>query len=168
MRRYLLDTTLLAGYLQGKLQAVALITPWLDAHEASTSILVYGEISEYLMGCPDFAFRDGQLRKLLQEVTPFFLSYAILRRYASIRRQLRPPRGSGLVGDIDTLIAATALESDLIVVTTDSDYTRVPDLNVMLLDRQSLSPRLPNNNPGKWQIAVSTRSYEVGNDPQGV
>lgn len=127
VRRYLLDTTPLTGYLQGRPQAVALIGPWLDAHEASTSILVYGEVSEYLMGRSDFTSRDDQLRQLLQEITPFFLSYAVLRRYALIRRQLRPPHGSGLVGDVDTLIA-------------DSDYSRIPDLSVMLLDRRTLAP----------------------------
>lgn len=35
---------------------------------------------------------------------------------------------SGLIGDIDTLIAATALEHGLILVTTDSDFGRVPGL----------------------------------------
>lgn len=46
-------------------------------------------------------------------------TYAILERYADLRRQLRPPYGPGLIGDIDTLIAATALEHDLTLVTTD-------------------------------------------------
>lgn len=140
MRRYLLDTTPLAGYLQGRPGAVTLVDPWLERHEAATSILIYGEIAEYLLGRQDFPRRDAELRRLLQSITPFFLSYATLRRYASIRRQLRPPHGPGLIGDIDTLIAATALERGLTVVTTDSDYTRVPDLDVMLLDRRTLSP----------------------------
>jgi predicted nucleic acid-binding protein len=117
-----------------------LIEPWLEAHEAATSILVYGEIVEYLLGRPQFEMRDAQLRRLLREVTPFFLSYSILRRYATIRRQIRPPYGPGLIGDVDVQIAATALERGLTVVTTDTDYTRVPDLSVLLLDRQSLEP----------------------------
>ena len=140
MRRYLLDTTPLSSYLQGQSDAIALIDPWLNQHEAATSILVYGEICEYLMARPGFAARDAQLRRLLQEITPFFLSYSILRRYATIRRQLRPPHGSGLIGDVDVLIAATALEKGLTVVTTDADYARVPGLSVMLLDRRTLAP----------------------------
>lgn len=140
MRRYLLDTTILAGYLHGRPGAINLVDPWLHRREAATSILVYGEITEYLMGRQDFATRDAQLRRLLQEITPFFLSYATLRRYADIRRQLRPPYGPGLIGDIDTLIAATALERGLTVVTTDTDYTRVADVKTLLLDRQALTP----------------------------
>ncbi len=69
----------------------------------------------------------------LREVYPYFLTYAILDRYAGIRRQLRPPHVPGLIGDIDTLIAATALERGLTVVTTDGDFERVPQLKVMLI-----------------------------------
>jgi predicted nucleic acid-binding protein len=81
------------------------------------------------------------LRTLLQAVYPYFLTYPILARYAEIRRQLRP--ANRLIGDIDTLIAATALERDLTVVTIDGDYQRVPGLKVMLLTRDDLlQPRL--------------------------
>ena len=66
------------------------------------------------------------------------LSYLVLERYAQLRRTLRPPHGPGLIGDIDTLIAATALVYDLTIVTTDSDYTRVPELQLMLLPRDLL------------------------------
>lgn len=139
MRRYLLDTTPLAAYLHGAPQAVTLIDAWLDAGEAATSILTYGEVIEYLLGKPDFRHRKEQLRQLLGAIPPFFLTYHILERYASIRRSLRKPHGPGLIGDIDTLVAATALEANLTLVTTDQDYERVPDLFVMLLDRVSLA-----------------------------
>lgn len=70
MRRFLLDTTPLAGFLQGRPDAVALVDPWLVRREVATSILVYGEIAEYLMGKPDFARRDAQIRSLLREIMP--------------------------------------------------------------------------------------------------
>jgi len=73
LRRYLLDTAPLAAYLIGRPPAVALIGPWLDSHEAATSILVYGEVIEYLMGRSRFPDRQTQLRQLLREVTPLFL-----------------------------------------------------------------------------------------------
>lgn len=38
-----------------------------------------------------------------------------------------------MIGDIDTLIAATALERNLTVVTADADFQRIPGLNVMIL-----------------------------------
>ena len=51
--------------------------------------------------------------------------------YADIRRALRPPQGPGLIGDIDTLIAATALERNLALVTTNGHFAGVPNLQVM-------------------------------------
>lgn len=140
MRRYLLDTTPLAGFLLGREGIVDLVEPWLDRREVATSILVYGEISEYLLGRKDFETRDAQLRRLLQDITPYFLTYAALRQYAAIRRQMRSPHGPGLIGDVNTLIAATALDRDLTIVTTDADFTRVPTLSVTLLDRRTLEP----------------------------
>jgi predicted nucleic acid-binding protein len=82
--------------------------------------------------------RQSQLRTLLGEVYPYFLTYPILERYADIRRSLRKPHGKGLIGDIDTLIAATAIERNLTVVTIDTDFQRVPDLKVILLSPSSM------------------------------
>lgn len=134
----MLDTAPLTSYLLGRPGAVALIEPWIEARQAATSFVVYGEIHEYLMGRSDFVAMDSQLRKLLQVVVPFLPTYASLQRYASLRRQLRPPHGPGMIGDIDTLIAATALERGVTVVTTDRDYERVPSLEVMVLSREAL------------------------------
>lgn len=139
MRRYLLDTTPLAAYLQGREAAVSLITPWIDRHEVATSILVYAEVVEHLRRLPDFPDQQHQLRRLLREIYPFFLTYSIMERYADIRLALRKPYGSGLIGDIDTLIAATARERRLTVVTTDRDFLRVPELSTLLLDRSTLA-----------------------------
>jgi predicted nucleic acid-binding protein len=137
MRRYLLDSPILTGYLKGR-NVVTLVEPWVDHNLAATSLLVYGEISEYNQSFPDFARRQTELRALLQQVYPYGLSYLILERYGALRRILRPPHGPGLIGDIDTLIAATALAYDLTLVTTDSDFTRVPQLHLMLLPRDML------------------------------
>jgi predicted nucleic acid-binding protein len=130
MRRYLPDTGPLGAYLQGREPAVDLIVPWIRRGEAATSILVYGEIIEYIKSLHDYPTKYMGLRGLLGAIYPYFLTYSILEREARIRRALRPPHGPGLIGDIDTLIAATALERNPTVVTTDSDYKRVPGLKV--------------------------------------
>jgi predicted nucleic acid-binding protein len=130
MKRYLLDTSLVAAYLQNRKAAVELITPWIRKQEAATSILVYAEVTEYIKGHSDFPKRASDLRGLLRTIYPYFLTYSILERYADIRRSLRPPRGKGIIGDVDTLIAATALERNLTIVTTDGDFERVPKLKV--------------------------------------
>jgi len=133
MKLYILDSTPLAAYLQGRKAVVDLVTPWIIRREVATSILVYAEVTEYIKGLSDFARRHNDLRRLLTEIYPYFLTYSILDRYADLRRLLRSPYGPGLIGDIDTLIAATALERNLTVVTADKDFERIPGLQVNLI-----------------------------------
>lgn len=138
MKKYLLDTTPLAALLQGRVVAVSLLKPLLAADELATSMLVYGEVMEYLQGFLDVFTRQSELKLLLRDILPYNLTYPILTRYATLRRSMRRPHGVGLIGDVDTLIAATALEYNLTLITADSDYERVPGLSVMKIDRDSL------------------------------
>jgi predicted nucleic acid-binding protein len=128
----------LAALLLARPAAVDLISPWLNHHEMATIILAYAEVVEYSKDFSGAKRRQSQLRTLLGEVYPYFLTYPILERYTDIRRSLRRPQGKGLIGDIDTLIAATALERNLTVVTIASDFQRVPNLKVILLSPSSM------------------------------
>lgn len=85
---------------------------------------------EYLRAFPDARARQHQLIELMQEIRPLQVTFSIMARYADLRRSLRQPYGPGLIGDIDTILAATALHRRLTVVTTDSDFDRVPGLDV--------------------------------------
>src|ERR1051326_1784298 len=128
MKRYLLDTSLVAAFLHGRPAILALLEPLVKDGQAGTSILVYGEVIEYLKGLPTFQEYKVRLQKLLElnQITAYPLTYPILERYADIRRTLRPQHKD--IGDIDTLIAATALEENLTILTIDRDYERVPEL----------------------------------------
>ncbi len=139
MKRYLIDSTLLTAALFNRPAAAEILTPLVRRREAATSVLVYGEIVEYLKGRSDLERRHAELRELLDEIKPYFLTFRVLERYADLRRQMR--RGVGVIGDVDTLIAATALERHLTVMTTDTDFERVPELRVMLVPRERLRAR---------------------------
>ena len=134
MKRYLLDTSLVAAFLHGRPHILALIEPLVKKRQAGTSILVYGEVMEYLKGLPTFLEYKARLQQLfaLNQITPYPLTYPILERYADIRFTLRPLHQD--IGDIDALIAATALEEDLILLTIDHDYERVPGLTYKLVN----------------------------------
>lgn len=140
MTPYLLDTTPLAALLNNRPAAVALLGAWLAAGELAISVLVYGEVVESFLGRADFQRRHTALHALMALMEPYAPDFGTMQRYAGLRRQLRPPHGPGLIGDIDTIIAATALEHDLTLVTTDGDFTRVPSLRLMLLDRRTFQP----------------------------
>jgi hypothetical protein len=84
MKRYLLDTAPMAVYLQKKEPAVSLIRPLIEKHEVATSIVVYAEVTEYISSHPKFPQSHYELRQLLREIYPYFLTYPILDRYADI------------------------------------------------------------------------------------
>jgi tRNA(fMet)-specific endonuclease VapC len=134
MKRYLLDTSLVAAFLHGRKHIIELIDLWVRKQEVGTSILVYGEVTEYLKGLADYSRYQARLLKLftLEQITPYPLTYPILERYADIRRTLRPLHQD--IGDIDTLIAATAIEHNLTIVTIDRDFERVPHLKMKLVN----------------------------------
>jgi predicted nucleic acid-binding protein len=133
MKKYLLDTSVIAGYLLARQKAIQLVSPLLEKEEAATSVVVYGEVVEYVQGYASFSDYRENLQALLEQVYPYPLTYPILERYADLRRRLRSPYGKGLIGDMDTLIAATALEHDLTIVTIDRDFDRVPNLKRQLV-----------------------------------
>ncbi len=137
MRRYLLDTNILGAYLRGKQGVVDLIREWINNGEAATSVIVYGEIIEYFKSFSEYPRYRKALRTLLRKVYSYGLNYDLLERYADMRCAMRI-RGTGLIGDMDALIAVTALHYKLTMVTTDSDFKRVPNLSLMLLPVQIL------------------------------
>jgi predicted nucleic acid-binding protein len=136
MRAYLLDTGVMAAYLLGRPRFVRLLSSFMGDDQSAMSIICYGEIYEYLQSRGDFAVAHNQLMELfnLGAIYLYNLDLAIMVRYAQIRRTLR--RGSGLIGDADTLIAATAMEHDLTLVTLDGDFQRVPGLKLQVVPRQ--------------------------------
>lgn len=138
--RYLLDTGPLTAWLLGRSGALALIRPWIVLGEVATSVLVYGEVIEHLRRHPDGLRLQVALRKLLDVVVPLPLDLDTMDRYADLRLRMRSPYGPGLIGDIDTLIAATALKHNLAVVTTDGDFQRVPGLAVLQVARKTFVP----------------------------
>jgi hypothetical protein len=81
VRRFLLDTTPIAAYLNDRPAAVQLIRPWVEQREVATSILAYAEVVEYIKSFSDFELRHMQLRRLLRDIYPYFLTYSILERY---------------------------------------------------------------------------------------
>lgn len=72
MRRYLLDTGPLGAYLQGREPAVDLIVPWIRRGEAATSILVYGEIIEYIRSLQDYPTKYLGRRRAAGRNLPVF------------------------------------------------------------------------------------------------
>ena len=137
--RYLLDTGPLTAYLLGRPGAVMRFDALIRAGEMATSALVYGEASEYFQSFPTADTLQLALRGLLNtQVRRLYPTYAVGEQYATLRRTMRLLRTAtgqpiGLIGDMDTMIAATALVHHLTLITIDGDFTRVPGLRLQLL-----------------------------------
>jgi len=101
--------------------------PWPTGETEQASIVVYAEVTEYIKSHPKFPQRHFELRQLLREIYPYFLTYSILDRYADIRRSVRPPYGKGLIGDMDILIATTALERTLLFLQQTATLNESPN-----------------------------------------
>lgn len=76
MKRHLLDTSLVAAFLHGRPTTLALVEPFIRNGQAATSMLVYGEVIEYLKGLPTFLEYKVRLQKLfdLNQITPYPLT----------------------------------------------------------------------------------------------
>jgi predicted nucleic acid-binding protein len=96
-------------------------------------MLVYAEVMEYIRGSADFRARLRGFRSLLRDIQLIAVTREIADTYAVLRRSLRPPHRPGLIGDMDTMIAATALARRLTLETADSDFQRVPDPRLRLV-----------------------------------
>lgn len=134
MEKYLLDTSPLAALLLGRRRALETISPWITEREALTSIIVYGEVEEYIKQMPNYAVLHALLIRQLEWVKPLSITRRIMELYADIRMQMRPPYGTGVLPDSDSLLAATAIRYDITLVTHDErDFRRVPGLRTLLL-----------------------------------
>jgi tRNA(fMet)-specific endonuclease VapC len=134
VKRYLLDTSPLAAFLLGRRTALETISPWIARRQVSTSIMVYGEVVEYIRQMVNYPALHTILIRQLEEIKPLSITRTIMERYAEVRMRMRPPYGPGVLTDSDTLIAATAIKYDLVLVTHDErDFSRVPGLKTLLV-----------------------------------
>ena len=116
MTRYLLDADYVIGFLAGRDDAVKLIGALLP-QGSSLAAVTAAEVIEGVLGgrSPDSAQRAFD--DLVQSLVVFDMDLKVAYRVAEIRRQLRSSKKQVDQRALDILIAATAIEHDLILVT---------------------------------------------------
>lgn len=125
---YLLDTNILRYYLDNADEAVVLVTA-LIPDGISLSIITYIELYQGTLQTPDPNHAQERLAALLETIPIVPLSPAVARRCAHLREQLRREGKRVRQRALDLLIAATALEHDLTLVTRNrQDFSDLPDL----------------------------------------
>jgi predicted nucleic acid-binding protein len=124
---YLTDSTFVIDFFAGQPTAVTLMPSLLDAGLGS-SVVSYMELWEGVAANPDPRRAARQLRLFVAEVRVVPFSQRVARRAALLRVELRQLRRPLEQRALDILIAATALEHDLTLVTSDRDFDDMPEL----------------------------------------
>lgn len=125
---YLVDTDWVVSYLKGRPDAVKLLTS-LSAQGLSISLITYGEIYDGIYHGLDPRKHEQIFLQFLRDVDLHPLDVNIMRTFAHLRGQLRAV--GQIMGDFDLLIAATALNHNLTLVTGNlRHFQRVPGLSI--------------------------------------
>lgn len=131
---YLIDSDWLIDALSGNQRALSLLDH-LAPTEPAISVISMAEVCDGAHGAPDPAPALLRVREFLGTYEILPVSQAVAERFAAERAMLR--RQGMLIDDMDLLIAATALEHDLVLVTRNRrHFARVPRLR-LLESRQS-------------------------------
>jgi predicted nucleic acid-binding protein len=125
---YLVDTDQVASFLNGRSEAVQLLTE-IRSSGLFISIITYGEIYDGIYGSRDPQNREAAFERVLRRVEVLPLTRTIMKRFARVRGELRRT-GQGLP-DADLLIASTALVHGLTLVTRNlRHFERIPDVHI--------------------------------------
>jgi tRNA(fMet)-specific endonuclease VapC len=126
--RYTLDADWVINALAKKRRADSVLKE-LGSQVIGISIITLGELYEGPLGTAHPESNLAALREFLGLFSVIQVTEPIMERFARIRYHLR--RQGNLIPDLDLLIAATALELDLTVLTFDvGHFERIPDLKL--------------------------------------
>ena len=127
--RYLIDTNVCIDYLQGMPYVEPLLRSLSNdgKQRLLISLATYGELLAGIPYARDPHASQQGLDALLAGMRILPLSRPIVERFARLKAELA--HSKQLIGDVDTLIAATALHHGLTLVTRNRrHFERVPGL----------------------------------------
>ena len=125
---YQLDTDVSADLLAEYARTVQFVQP-IVADGLAISMITYGELLEGIYFGRDPGSAERDFRRWLRLVRVHPLNPRIMQRFARIRGEHR--RQGTLIPDPDSIIAATALNHDLTLVTRNRcQFDRVPGLKL--------------------------------------
>ena len=132
---FLIDTDWVIDYLAGVQTALAL----LDSRATdgiSISVITYMEVYQGVERSPNARRAGIQFDSFLEAVPVLSLSLAVARRCANVRNTLKQQGRRVSSRALDLIIAATAIEAGLTLLTRNvDDYKDIPGLQIAPLLR---------------------------------
>ncbi len=133
--QYLIDSDWVIDYLRDNYQAFSLLDR-LAVEGIAISIITYMEIYEGVARSPDPNESQRKLSAFLETVSVLPFSLVTAQRCAHLRDDLRRQGKRVNSRALDLLIAATALEYDLVLVTRNlEDFQDILDLKLYQPDQ---------------------------------
>jgi tRNA(fMet)-specific endonuclease VapC len=127
---YLIDSDWVIDHLSEVEEAVELLSH-LVADGIAISIITYMEVYQGILRSPNKEQARAQFEAFLDAVPILPFSLALARRCAQLRQTLKAQGKRVNSRALDLVIAATALEHDLILVTRNThDYADIADLKL--------------------------------------
>lgn len=119
--RWLLDTSVLVDLLRGEIRA----RTWIDTLDETACAISVVTAAELLAGCPNRR-EQRSVEREIEMYDMLWLDEMISARALELYKNFRLSHG---VGFLDCLIAATALEHDLILATLNvKHFSSLPNL----------------------------------------
>lgn len=128
--KYLIDTNIVIDHFKDKPQVVSFLQK-AEQSGLAVSVISLGEILEGLVGQPKEVKRRKDLEDFIVATTVVDVNREIAEIFAKIRANLR--NKGELINNLDILIAATALEYNLTLVTEDNDFRRIEGLRLKFI-----------------------------------
>ncbi|MGH2534545.1 MAG: type II toxin-antitoxin system VapC family toxin [Thermomicrobiales bacterium] len=127
---FLLDTDWTIDFLGGRPAAQALVARLLH-QDLAISIVTYMEVLEGIRGRPGSKRRERDFRRFLKSIRVITIGRPIAVQAADIRVDLRQRKRPVDERALDILIAATAIERNLILATRNTrHYEDIPSLRL--------------------------------------
>ena len=128
---YLIDSDWVIDHLANVPEATQLFDELSEMGRLAISVVTYMEVYEGILRSPDPARAEEQFQMFVSAVPVLPFSPAIAVRCALLRHELRQTGKRVNSRALDLVIAATALEHDLTLVTRNTnDYKDIPDLTL--------------------------------------
>jgi predicted nucleic acid-binding protein len=125
---YLVDTDWLIDVLRGRASTVAALLE-MAPEGLAVSIISVGELYDGAFVGTDSERRVAEIRTLIHDLVVLTPDDETMLHFGSIRSMLR--RAGTPIGDMDLIIAATALRHGLTLATRNArHFTRVPGLEI--------------------------------------
>ena len=126
---YLVDTDWVIDGLSGRRETLTFLEERRD-EGLGVSIVTLGELYEGAYGSPDPEPHIASVEQFLRLFTVLPLSDASMQHFGRLRALLR--QQGNLIPDFDLLIAATALEHDIVLLTRNRrHFERIPEIQLL-------------------------------------